>query len=104
MNRLHDVSKAKTHLGAWEKDVAHFSELRQWYEHDPPKRSDFQKRYQRLRCATATNTKKLKRAKGAKPIRRERAFKRKRHRSNRVRSATTAQSHREMSEAPGRDR
>jgi uncharacterized protein YeaO (DUF488 family) len=39
------VSKAKAHLDAWEKDVAPSDELRKWYEHDPVKWTEFQKRY-----------------------------------------------------------
>lgn len=39
------VSKVKAHLDAWEKDVAPSSELREWYEHDPAKWPEFQKRY-----------------------------------------------------------
>lgn len=39
------VSKVKAHLDAWEKDVAPSTELREWYEHDPAKWPEFQKRY-----------------------------------------------------------
>lgn len=39
------VSKAKLHLDAWEKDVAPSKELREWYQHDPAKWPEFQKRY-----------------------------------------------------------
>lgn len=39
------ISKVKAHLDAWEKDVAPSSELREWYEHDPAKWPEFQKRY-----------------------------------------------------------
>jgi uncharacterized protein YeaO (DUF488 family) len=39
------VSKEKLHLDAWEKDVAPSKELRKWYEHDPDKWPEFQKRY-----------------------------------------------------------
>lgn len=41
------VSKAKAHLDAWEKDVAPSDELRKWYEHDPVKWPEFQKRYKK---------------------------------------------------------
>lgn len=41
------VSKARANLDAWEKDVAPSDELRKWYEHDPPKWPEFQKRYKR---------------------------------------------------------
>jgi uncharacterized protein YeaO (DUF488 family) len=41
------VSKAKANLDAWEKDVAPSDELRKWYEHDPRKWPEFQKRYTR---------------------------------------------------------
>ena len=39
------VSKAKARIDAWEKDIAPSSELRKWYEHDPAKWPEFQKRY-----------------------------------------------------------
>ena len=39
------VSKLKARLDAWEKDIAPSSELREWYEHDPDKWPEFQKRY-----------------------------------------------------------
>jgi uncharacterized protein YeaO (DUF488 family) len=39
------VSKANARLDAWEKDVAPSRELREWYEHDPAKWPEFQKRY-----------------------------------------------------------
>jgi uncharacterized protein YeaO (DUF488 family) len=48
------VSKAKAHLDAWEKAVAPSAELRKWYEHDPLKWSEFQKRNKReLRAPAA---------------------------------------------------
>lgn len=39
------LSKAKARLDAWEKDIAPSAELRTWYEHDPAKWPEFQKRY-----------------------------------------------------------
>lgn len=39
------VSKTKAHIDAWEKDIAPSTELRKWYEHDPLKWPEFQKRY-----------------------------------------------------------
>jgi uncharacterized protein YeaO (DUF488 family) len=48
------VSKAKAHLDAWEKDIAPSDELRRWYEHDPAKWPEFQKRYkQELKAPAA---------------------------------------------------
>jgi uncharacterized protein YeaO (DUF488 family) len=48
------VSKAKANLDAWEKDVAPSDELRHWYEHDPEKWPEFQKRYkQELKAPAA---------------------------------------------------
>lgn len=48
------ISKVKAHLDAWEKDVAPSSELREWYEHDPAKWPEFQKRYkQELKAPAA---------------------------------------------------
>ena len=41
------VSKVKAQLDAWEKDVAPSRELRTWYEHEPAKWPEFQKRYMR---------------------------------------------------------
>jgi uncharacterized protein YeaO (DUF488 family) len=39
------VSKATAQIDAWEKDIAPSNELRKWYEHDPAKWGEFQKRY-----------------------------------------------------------
>ena len=39
------LSKARAQLDAWGKDVAPSRELRVWYEHDPTKWPEFQKRY-----------------------------------------------------------
>lgn len=39
------ISKANAHIDAWEKDIAPSTELRKWYEHDPVKWPEFQKRY-----------------------------------------------------------
>ncbi|MEO6779101.1 MAG: DUF488 family protein [Gemmatimonadaceae bacterium] len=39
------VSKAKARLDACEKDIAPSGELREWYQHDPDKWPEFQKRY-----------------------------------------------------------
>lgn len=48
------VSKIKLRLDAWEKDIAPSSELREWYEHDPTKWPEFQRRYKReLRAPAA---------------------------------------------------
>ena len=48
------VSKAKAQLDAWEKDVAPSAELREWYQHDPAKWPEFQRRYKReLKAAVA---------------------------------------------------
>jgi uncharacterized protein YeaO (DUF488 family) len=41
------VSKAKAKLDLWLKDIAPSSELREWFEHDPKKWSEFQKRYKK---------------------------------------------------------
>lgn len=50
------VSKAKAHLDAWEKDVAPSNALRKWYEHDPAKWPEFQKRYRQELKAPAAKT------------------------------------------------
>ena len=48
------VSKARAHLDAWEKDIAPSDELRKWYEHDPEKWPEFQRRYkQELKAPAA---------------------------------------------------
>ena len=63
------VSKARAHLDAWEKDVAPSNELRHWYEHDPAKWPEFQKRYRRelkARAATAVLDDLVRRAKRAR--------------------------------------
>jgi uncharacterized protein YeaO (DUF488 family) len=39
------LSKANAHVDLWAKEIAPSTELRQWYEHDPEKWPDFQKRY-----------------------------------------------------------
>lgn len=39
------LSKAGAHVDLWAKAIAPSTELRQWYEHDPGKWPDFQKRY-----------------------------------------------------------
>jgi uncharacterized protein YeaO (DUF488 family) len=48
------VSKVKAQLDAWEKEVAPSAELRKWYQHEPSKWAEFQKRYkQELKAAPA---------------------------------------------------
>jgi len=39
------IRKAELQMRAWLKDVAPSSTLRQWFNHDPGKWSDFRKRY-----------------------------------------------------------
>ena len=39
------LSKAKAHVDYWAREIAPSTELRQWYEHDPDKWPEFQKRY-----------------------------------------------------------
>ena len=39
------LSKAKAHVDCWAREIAPSTELRKWYEHDPEKWSEFQKRY-----------------------------------------------------------
>ena len=39
------VKKADLALTAWVKEVAPSAELRQWFQHDPAKWSEFQRRY-----------------------------------------------------------
>lgn len=41
------LSKATAKLDAWEKELAPSEELREWYEHDPAKWTEFQKRYRK---------------------------------------------------------
>lgn len=40
------VSRDKLRLDGWLKDVAPSNELRHWFKHDPPKWTEFQRRYQ----------------------------------------------------------
>lgn len=40
------VSKEKAKLDVWLKEVAPSTELRKWFNHDPKKWGDFQKKYQ----------------------------------------------------------
>lgn len=39
------VSKAKADLHLWLKDVAPSTELRKWFDHDPAKWAEFERRY-----------------------------------------------------------
>jgi uncharacterized protein YeaO (DUF488 family) len=39
------VSKEKAHLNLWLKDIAPSTELRKWFNHDPDKWNQFQKKY-----------------------------------------------------------
>jgi uncharacterized protein YeaO (DUF488 family) len=41
------VTKAEAELDEWCKDVAPSTALRKWFGHDPPRFSDFRRRYQR---------------------------------------------------------
>lgn len=41
------ISKTKARLDAWAKDIAPSAELRAWYQHDPAKWPEFQRRYTR---------------------------------------------------------
>ena len=39
------VSKERAAIDYWARDVSPSGELRRWYQHDPPKWPEFQKRY-----------------------------------------------------------
>lgn len=39
------ISKERAHLDLWLKGIAPSTELRKWFNHDPKKWSEFQKRY-----------------------------------------------------------
>jgi len=39
------VSKEKAHINLWLKEIAPSTELRKWFEHDPKKWQEFEKRY-----------------------------------------------------------
>ncbi len=39
------LSKAKAKIDLWLKDIAPSTELRKWFNHDPKKWKDFQKKY-----------------------------------------------------------
>lgn len=41
------LSKAKAHVDEWLKDIAPSTELRKWFNHEPAKWDEFQKRYKR---------------------------------------------------------
>lgn len=41
------VSKEKARLNAWVRELAPSAELRRWYDHDPAKWPEFQRRYAR---------------------------------------------------------
>ena len=40
------VKKTEAHLEAWLKDLAPSTELRQWFDHNPERWPEFQRRYQ----------------------------------------------------------
>src|SRR5437773_4788948 len=46
------VKKTALRFDAWLKDVAPSTGLRQWFSHDPAKRTEFQRRYRRELDAT----------------------------------------------------
>lgn len=39
------ISKKKASLDEWEKEIAPSTELRQWFDHDPERWTEFQRRY-----------------------------------------------------------
>ena len=39
------LTKEQAHIDKWMKDIAPSSQLRQWYDHDPAKWTEFKKRY-----------------------------------------------------------
>ena len=39
------VSKAEAHIDRWAKEIAPSNELRKWFDHDPEKWLEFQKKY-----------------------------------------------------------
>jgi uncharacterized protein YeaO (DUF488 family) len=39
------ISKAKAEIDQWMKDVAPSTELRQWFDHDPARWTEFRRRY-----------------------------------------------------------
>ena len=39
------LSKEKAHVDAWPKEISPSTELRKWYEHDPEKWPEFQRRF-----------------------------------------------------------
>lgn len=41
------LTKEKAHLDLWLKDIAPSTELRKWFNHDPEKWKDFQKKYRK---------------------------------------------------------
>jgi len=41
------VAKAKADLHAWAREIAPSTELRQWFDHQSPRWSEFRKRYRR---------------------------------------------------------
>ncbi len=51
------IKKENLDIDAWLKDIAPSTELRQWFNHDPAKWNEFQKRYRaELRAHQATLT------------------------------------------------
>jgi uncharacterized protein YeaO (DUF488 family) len=39
------LSKEKAHVNSWPKEISPSTDLRKWYEHDPEKWPEFQKRF-----------------------------------------------------------
>ncbi len=59
------VSKDEAHIDEWLRDVAPSTELRKWFEHDPAKWPEFQRRYRaELKAKTSTLEKLLADAAG----------------------------------------
>ncbi len=55
------VSKERAKLDAWLKDIAPTSELRKWFDHDPPKWAVFKRKYKAELQANAEAVEELKR-------------------------------------------
>ena len=54
------ISKERAKLDLWLKDIAPSTELRKWFNHDPKKWSEFQKRYKQELRSNPEPVKQLK--------------------------------------------
>jgi len=62
------MSKEKAHLDVWMKKIAPSDELRQWFNHEPEKWEEFQKRYSKELAAKPDLLNQIRRAEKEKGV------------------------------------